>query len=193
MEKEARHILDNHGFMNPRGMSKWGSTGSPWAGWGYCMLGWRMPKLNLPTTYFYLLCQSRSWQETDGTLNIEELMKGLFTTLKTRLGETNKGWLNVPELSTSRELDINHSQDWRDRRRKQTICAHSLEGIATGEVHQTGAMALIKRWSQSIAVREPRYKYLSLTLLLFSDILPMFPTGKINQKTVSKQAHGHSL
>lgn len=73
------------------------------------MLGWRMPKLNLPMTYFYPLWQSGSQQEIDGTLSVEELIKGLFTTLRTWLGETNKGWLNAPELSTSRELDINHS------------------------------------------------------------------------------------
>lgn len=46
-------------------------------------------------------------EETDGNISVEEIIKGLCTTLRTELRETNKGWLKAmtarqPEPTTLR-------------------------------------------------------------------------------------------
>lgn len=57
------------------------------------MLRWRRLHSHLFVTYFYLLCQSGSQQETDGTTlskQFEELVKGQFITIMAGLRETKE-------------------------------------------------------------------------------------------------------
>lgn len=88
MKEKVRHIL---GEAIASEEHQNGTYGQPMGIMRTCMLQCRRPKLNLPTTYFYLLCQSGSQQRTNGTLSVRELGQGLFTTSVTGLRGTSKG------------------------------------------------------------------------------------------------------